>query len=158
MEIEQILKLVEAVSASPLTNFQYEGNGVKLKLERPAGDVAMAADRQLLQGVESVPQAKDGQELQAAAQKAETASAKESLKEGNMVLSPLVGTFYAAPAENAAPFVKVGDHVKKGQTLAIVEAMKLMNEIESEYDGVVTAVLAQNGNMVEYGMPLFSIA
>lgn len=88
---------------------------------------------------------------------AETASA-DSLKEGNMVTSPLVGTFYAAPAEDAEPFVKVGDHVKKGQTLGIVEAMKLMNEIESDYDGVVTAILVQNGDTVEYGMPLFCIA
>ena len=87
-----------------------------------------------------------------------TAVAEEALKEGNMVTSPLVGTFYAAPAEDAEPFVKVGDHVKKGQTLGIVEAMKLMNEIESDYDGVVTAILVQNGDTVEYGMPLFCIA
>ena len=89
---------------------------------------------------------------------AATAVAEEALKEGNMVTSPLVGTFYAAPAEDAEPFVKVGDHVKKGQTLGIVEAMKLMNEIESDYDGVVTAILVQNGDTVEYGMPLFCIA
>ena len=76
----------------------------------------------------------------------------------SQVTSPLVGTFYAAPAEDAEPFVKVGDHVKKGQTLGIVEAMKLMNEIESDYDGVVTAILVQNGDTVEYGMPLFCIA
>lgn len=82
----------------------------------------------------------------------------DNLKEGNMVKSPLVGTFYAAPAEDAEPYVKVGDHVKKGQTLGIVEAMKLMNEIESDYDGVVTAILVQNGDTVEYGMPLFCIA
>lgn len=87
-----------------------------------------------------------------------TAVAEEALKEGNMVTSPLVGTFYAAPAEDAEPFVKVGDHVKKGQTLGIVEAMKLMNEIESDYDGIVTAILVQNGDTVEYGMPLFCIA
>ena len=66
--------------------------------------------------------------------------------------------FYAAPAEDAQPFVSVGDRVKKGQTVAIVEAMKLMNEIESEFDGTVTEVLVKNGEAVEYGQPLFRIA
>ena len=71
--------------------------------------------------------------------------------------SPLVGTFYAAPAEDAEPFVTVGSAVKKGQTLAIVEAMKLMNEIESDYDGTVAEILVENGQPVEYGQPLFRI-
>ena len=71
--------------------------------------------------------------------------------------SPLVGTFYVAPAEDADPFVSVGDPVKKGQTLAIIEAMKLMNEIESEYDGTVAEILVENGKPVEYGQPLFRI-
>ena len=78
-------------------------------------------------------------------------------KGGNVVKSPLVGTFYAAPSEDAQPFVKVGDTVKKGQTLAIVEAMKLMNEIESEFDGAVTEILVENEDNVEYGQPLFRI-
>ena len=68
-----------------------------------------------------------------------------------------MGIFYEAPEEGAEPFVKVGDTVKKGQTLAIVEAMKLMNEIESEFDGVVTEVLAENGQAVEFGQELFRI-
>ena len=71
--------------------------------------------------------------------------------------SPLVGTFYAAPAEDAEPFVKVGDSVKEGQVLAIVEAMKLMNEIESEFDGTVEKILVSNEEVVEYGQPLFVI-
>lgn len=76
---------------------------------------------------------------------------------GNLLKAPLVGTFYTAPSEDAEPYVRVGDHVKKGQVLAIVEAMKLMNEIESEFDGVVTEILAENGKGVEYGQPLFRI-
>ena len=74
-----------------------------------------------------------------------------------MICSPLVGTFYAAPAEDAQAFVAVGDTVKKGQTLAIVEAMKLMNEIESEFDGVIEEVLVENGQPVEYNQPLFRL-
>ena len=69
----------------------------------------------------------------------------------------MVGTFYSAPTPDAAPFVQVGKKEKKGQVLGIIEAMKLMNEIESEYDGVVEAILVENENVVEYGQPLFRI-
>ena len=82
---------------------------------------------------------------------------EEKAQEGKIVASPLVGTFYAAPSEDAAPYVQVGDAVKKGQVLAIVEAMKLMNEIESEYDGIVEEILVENAQGVEYGQPLFRI-
>ncbi|MDO5349238.1 MAG: acetyl-CoA carboxylase biotin carboxyl carrier protein, partial [Lachnospiraceae bacterium] len=74
-----------------------------------------------------------------------------------VVTSPLVGVFYSASSPDADPFVKVGDRVKKGQVLGIIEAMKLMNEIESEYDGVVEAILVKNEDVVEYGQPLFRI-
>ncbi|MBP3388743.1 MAG: acetyl-CoA carboxylase biotin carboxyl carrier protein [Clostridia bacterium] len=73
------------------------------------------------------------------------------------VKSPIVGVFYAAPAENAAPYVAIGDHVKKGQTLCIVEAMKLMNEITAEEDGVITEICVTNGQVVEFGTELFRI-
>ena len=86
----------------------------------------------------------------------ESSAGKEEY-DGNLVVSPLVGTAYLAPSEDSAPFVKVGDTVKKGQTLAIVEAMKLMNEIESDYDGVVSEILVANEETVEYGQPLFVI-
>ena len=76
---------------------------------------------------------------------------------GNEMKSPLVGTFYNAPSPDAEPFVKVGDRVKKGQTLGIIEAMKLMNEIECEYDGVIKEILVDNMDMVEYGQTLFII-
>ncbi|MCD8018142.1 MAG: acetyl-CoA carboxylase biotin carboxyl carrier protein [Clostridiales bacterium] len=95
--------------------------------------------------------------VQTASASAEETPAAPAEKAGNLVTSPLVGTFYAAPSEDAPAFVKVGDTVTKGQTVAIVEAMKLMNEIECEYDGVVTEVLVKNEEMVEYGQPLFRI-
>ena len=81
----------------------------------------------------------------------------EELLYGDEIKAPLVGTFYVAPSEGAEPFVSVGDKVKKGQVIGIVEAMKLMNEVESEYDGTVAAILVENGEMVEYGQPLMVI-
>ena len=80
-------------------------------------------------------------------------SAKEPA--GDVIRSPMVGVFYAAPAENAAPYVAVGDRVKAGDTLCIIEAMKLMNEITAEKDGVIAEVCAGNGQVVEYGTALF---
>jgi acetyl-CoA carboxylase biotin carboxyl carrier protein len=76
---------------------------------------------------------------------------------GNKVLSPMVGTFYCQASPEKPPFVKLGDKVKKGQTLCIIEAMKLMNEIESEFDGEVVSILSQNEEMVQFGQPLFVI-
>ena len=78
-------------------------------------------------------------------------------KDSITVKSPIVGVFYAAPAENADPYVKVGDTVKKGQTLCIIEAMKLMNEITAEDDGVIAEICVTNGQVVEYGTELFRI-
>lgn len=77
---------------------------------------------------------------------------------GKKILSPMVGTFYASSSPDKPAFVKVGDRVKKGQTLCIIEAMKLMNEIESEYDGEIVKILVDNEAMVEYGQPLYEIA
>ena len=77
---------------------------------------------------------------------------------GTVILSPFVGTFYRAPAPDAAPFADIGQRVTKGQTLCIVEAMKLMNEIESEVDGVVREILVENAQPVEFGQELFVIA
>ena len=156
MEFEHLIKLIETVSASGLTSFQYEEKGMKIKLGKeiqsavPVVNVA-GADVQNIQSTAVV----QTQEVQSpAAQKADEGSVKTG---GKLVLSPLVGTFYAAPAEDAEPFVAVGDTVKKGQTLAIVEAMKLMKEIESEYDGVIEEVLVENGKPVEYNQPLFRL-
>ncbi|MGW8183890.1 MAG: acetyl-CoA carboxylase biotin carboxyl carrier protein [Burkholderiales bacterium] len=82
-------------------------------------------------------------------------AAAEPEPEGHVIRSPMVGTFYRASAPGAKPFVEVGDTVKSGQTLCIIEAMKLLNEIETDRDGIVKAVLADNGQPVEYGEPLF---
>ena len=76
---------------------------------------------------------------------------------GLVIRSPMVGVFYAAPTEDSEPFIKEGDHVKKGDTLCVIEAMKLMNEIPAEQDGVITGILVKNGQTVDYGTPQFQI-
>ena len=148
MEFEKMIELFKTVSDSNLTQFQIEEDGFKL---------SMKTDKQskvVVQKQESV-----SKEIQSVAiADAEPAEQKEIKKaNGNVVKSPLVGTFYSASSPDSAPFVKVGDTVKKGQVLGIVEAMKLMNEIESEFDGVVKEIQIENEQVVEYGQPLFVI-
>ena len=155
MDYQQILELVKEVSKAGLTNFEYtEGNiRIAMSCPQPEEKIVVPASNLVLQ--EAAGAGANTVETAAPAQQEPEQIAEE--KGGNVVKSPLVGTFYAAPSEDAQPFVKVGDTVKKGQTLAIVEAMKLMNEIESEFDGVVTEILVENEDNVEYGQPLFSI-
>lgn len=148
MEFEKMIELIKNVSDSNLTQFQIEEDGFKL---------SMKTDKQskvVVQKQESIPK-----EIQSVAMdEIKPAEQKEIKKaEGNVVKSPLVGTFYSASSPDSAPFVKVGDTVKKGQVLGIVEAMKLMNEIESEFDGVVKEIQIENEQVVEYGQPLFVI-
>lgn len=155
MDYQQILELVKEVSKAGLTNFEYtEGNiRIAMSCPQPEEKIVVPASNLVLQ--EAAGAGANTVETAAPAQQEPEQIAEE--KGGNVVKSPLVGTFYAAPSEDAQPFVKVGDTVKKGQTLAIVEAMKLMNEIESEFDGVVTEILVENEDNVEYGKPLFRI-
>lgn len=155
MDCQQILELVKEVSKAGLTNFEYtEGNiRIAMSCPQPEEKIVVPASNLVLQ--EAAGAGANTVETAAPAQQEPEQIAEE--KGGNVVKSPLVGTFYAAPSEDAQPFVKVGDTVKKGQTLAIVEAMKLMNEIESEFDGVVTEILVENEDNVEYGQPLFRI-
>ena len=167
MKVEQVLQLIQAVSDSELTEFKYEEDGVKLSLKKTGDKIvqvqAPAVAPAVVQAAPAViPAPAPVPAAPAPAAEAPAAGgaagAEEELPTGNIVESPLVGTFYAAPAEDAEPFVKVGDSVKEGQVLAIVEAMKLMNEIESDFTGTVKEILVENGQAVEYGQPLFVIS
>lgn len=136
MNESDIRKYANLMSELGLTGLEVTENDRVVRLERnPAPQTA--APVQTVQ-VGDVPQS----------------AANEDLIE---ITSPMVGVFYAAPAEDADPYVQVGDRVKKGQTLCIVEAMKLMNEIVAETDGQVVEICAQNGQVVDFGCPLFRI-
>ena len=137
MEQKDLLELIRAVSISNRADFQYEQGETKVIISAFGSQSAVTSQEVMQPVVEQM---------------------NVPVSDAQTVKAPLVGTFYAAPSEEAAPYVQVGDQVKKGQTLGIVEAMKLMNEIESEYDGVVVEVCVKNGAMVEYGQPLFRIS
>lgn len=142
MEFENILKLIDSVSNSGLSSFTLEENGTKIVLEAARGNVAVV----------------EAQGIQAAVQEKAAAAEAAAEPDGKAVKAPLVGVFYTAPSPDAAPFVQVGDSVKKGQTIGIIEAMKLMNEVEADMDGVVTEICVENGAIVEYGQPLIMLS
>ena len=146
MEFENTLKLIDSVSASKLDSFVYEQNGTKIRLEKKKQKIQINGTPDLAMESAAI-----------CAEEAVTDTDTGTQKSGKTITSPLVGVFYAAPSEDADPFVKVGDPVKKGQVVGIVEAMKLMNEITSDCDGVVREVCVENAEAVEYGQPLFVI-
>lgn len=155
MELEKIIELIHTVSESNLTQFTMEEGNLKISMKTDKQTKVVAAP----QAVAAVPAAAVTPETVQNALPAQEniQQPREESLDGNVVKSPLVGTFYNAPSPDAEPYVKVGDTVKKGQVLAIVEAMKLMNEIESEFDGTVEKILVSNEEVVEYGQPLFVI-
>lgn len=163
MKIEEILQLVDSVSKSALAEFKYEEGGVKLSLKKAAAVQYAAADAAVYTQAPVSITAAPAPAVPAEMVSNETAPAAvaeapaEKKADGKVIKSPLVGTFYSAPSEEAEPFISVGDSVKEGQVIAIVEAMKLMNEIESDFSGKVAEVLVGNGDTVEYGQPLFVI-
>ena len=155
MELEKIIELIHTVSESNLTQFTMEEGNLKISMKTDKQTKVIAAP----QAVAAVPAAVAAEIVQPAAAPSQenTRQEQEETLDGNIVKSPLVGTFYNDPSPDAEPYVKVGDTVKKGQVLAIVEAMKLMNEIESEFDGTVEKVLVSNEEVEEFGQPLFVI-
>lgn len=155
MEIKEIIQLIEAVSENALTSFELEQGNTKISIKKKGPKVVQVAGAagSVTGPAEEVVTVLDAQVQPAA----EPKKAAADIGSDKVVTSPLVGTFYSASSPDAEPFVKEGDTVKKGQVLGIIEAMKLMNEIESEFDGVVEAVLVSNEEVVEYGQPLFRI-
>lgn len=162
MELEQIAELIDRVSASELDSFCLEQNGMRLSLKkkqpRKQTDPETQSTLVQLQKQSESPQEQSKQMSPVELTGAEPTKTEHTKTEHTKtVVSPLVGIFYAAPAEDAEPFVQEGDGIEKGQTLGIVEAMKLMNELESDYCGTVKQILVSNGEMVEYGQPLFIV-
>lgn len=154
MEFNQIKELIQAVSDSKINNFKMQNGEFKINISKDVhvsnvnhckttGEVVAAS-------AQPVVNVTVGEEEVAAV-------SSQPVLDGKIVKSPLVGTFYASPSPDDAPYVSIGDTVKKGQVLGIVEAMKLMNDIESEFDGIVTEILVNNEEVVEYGQPLFVI-
>lgn len=144
MEFEKITELIQAVSKSDLTNFYMEEGNLKISMK--------AGKKARVKGLQTAPVVVQGAENLT---EQEEVLSQKSAHQGKTIKSPLVGTFYNAPSPGAKVFVQEGDTVKKGQVLGIIEAMKLMNEIEAEEDGVIEKILVSNETMVEYGQPLF---
>jgi acetyl-CoA carboxylase biotin carboxyl carrier protein len=158
MTLDEIKRLIAFIREQNLTEFELEHDGVKLRVKSGAAPSAAGAMPPAMQMV-SAPAAPSALPSGAAAPVPPPASPTipEEGTELAIVKSPIVGTFYRASEPGAKPLVEVGDVVKKGTVLCIIEAMKLMNEIDSEYDGEITNVYVENGQAVQYGERLFAI-
>ena len=146
MDIEKIEQLVKIIENSSLMEFNYSDENVDISMSKLDNPPIVAA------GAPVVSQAQAPAQIQAAEKEDD-----EDDDDEEFITSPIVGTFYSAPAPDAQAFVKVGEHIKNGQTVCILEAMKLMNEIQCEFDCEIEAVLVSNEQKVEYGQPLFRV-
>ena len=154
MDLRKLKTLIDLVAESGIAEIEVTEGEDKVRIVKHApigapAPAALPAAQTVLAAASAVPAA--------AAVTAAEAVAAEALK-GNVIKSPMVGTFYRSPSPGAKPFVEVGQAVKPGDTLCIIEAMKLLNEIEAEVAGEIKDVLVENGEPVEYGQPLFVIA
>lgn len=147
IDLEEIARLVNFLEEKKLTGFELEVEGFKIKISRGSPPVAQES-RVINPGVQAE------KEAFISMPDASTAAAQSGL---HFIASPMVGMFYRASDPNSTPFVEVGDPVKKNQTLCIIEAMKLMNEIEADVDGIIKEVYVENAKPVEYGQKLFAI-
>lgn len=149
MDLRKLKTLIDLVAESGISELEVTEENDKVRIVNKVQTVAVAAP--------AVTAAPVVAAAPAAPSAAAPAPAEEPVVQGKTVTSPMVGTFYRAPNPGAEPFVKVGDHVEAGQTLGIIEAMKLLNEIEAETSGTVKEICVENAQPVEFGQPLFII-
>lgn len=148
MEYKEIKKLMEDMGNSKLTEIEIEfPDGIKISMKKDSS-AKLAAP---------TPMIREKSEILEVKETALPLVCEVEKMEGKVVKSPMVGTFYLKSSPTSDPFVEIGSKIKKGDTLCIIEAMKLMNEIESEFDGEVIEILVKDGDMVDYGKPLFVI-
>ncbi len=153
MDLRKIKKLIDLLEESNLSELEIKEGEEVVRLSRvPAGSVTVAAP------APAAPAPVAAAPVAAAQPAAAPAEAESDVPAGHQVKAPMVGTFYAASTPGAAPFVKVGQKVAKGETLGIIEAMKMFNQIEADTDGTVAAILVENGQPVEFDEPMFVIA
>jgi acetyl-CoA carboxylase biotin carboxyl carrier protein len=160
LDVDALRQIVEILETSDVTRLSWRRGRERLVIRRgPAPQTVMHSMPQGPSVVASAPAQQPSTQASApaAAAPAPAPAAPAATKPGHVVSSPFVGTFYRTPAPDQPPFVEVGSTVKKGQVLCIVEAMKLMNEIESEVGGKIAEILVENGTPVEFGQALFRI-
>ncbi|TVM06145.1 acetyl-CoA carboxylase biotin carboxyl carrier protein [Vreelandella aquamarina] len=157
MDIRKVKKLIELLEESDISEIEIQEGEESVRISRHPNGIPMAS----YPAPQNVPQAPQAPAPAAAAPgpaEAEPEVSAESAYRGVTVNSPMVGTFYRSPAPGSKSFVEIGDSVKKGDTICIVEAMKMMNQIEADRDGVIEAILVEDGEPVEFDQPMLSIA
>ncbi|HOP22461.1 MAG TPA: acetyl-CoA carboxylase biotin carboxyl carrier protein [Gammaproteobacteria bacterium] len=155
MDIRKIKKLIELLESSSLAEMEIHEGKESVRLSRHSQSVATAQPVSVVAQPVTTPKAAESAPVENTESSNESSVREES---GHIQRSPMVGTYYASSSPEADPFVKVGQKVKVGDTLCIVEAMKMFNQIESEFSGTVTKILVENGQPIEFDEPLFVIS
>jgi acetyl-CoA carboxylase biotin carboxyl carrier protein len=154
MDLKLVKQLLDLISDSDANEISIEEGNFKLKVKKQS-DTPAAHHVQYHVPAQTQPASNP---IPSPAETAKPGQAEPVSKtEGDIIKSPIVGTFYESPSPDSDPFVKVGDHIEKGQPLCIIEAMKIMNEIESEFSGIIQKIMVSNGSPVEFDQPLFII-
>jgi acetyl-CoA carboxylase biotin carboxyl carrier protein len=158
LNLDEVRELTELFSEHGLTDFEFENADIRIRLSRnPAPVIAAATHAALPPPTTHAPTAQTSAATAAQQQAAKDETTPAPEEELHIITSPIVGTFYRSPSPDAEPFVKVGSQVEVGTVVCIIEAMKLMNEIESDAVGTVIKIYVENGQPVEYGQPLFGV-
>lgn len=160
VDLPEVERVLEFMHKHGLEEFEYERNGLRLRLKKPSsaqGSFRAVPTSEILIAAPSAASAAPQAAASAPAASREGSGEPARSEDLHVVKSPIVGTFYASASPGSSPFVTVGAHVESGQVLCIIEAMKLMNEIESDVAGEVVRIFVENGHPVEYGEPLFGI-
>ena len=156
MDFNGIKEVIDRIDSSTLSYFEYKTKDGHIKMDksltRPINGEKVSSNNAIVKD-----KIEENDEVIIENTSTDKNEKEESVEGLKIVTAPMVGTFYSSQGPDKSPFVSVGDEVKKGSTLCIIEAMKLMNEIESDYSGIVKEILVEDGVMVEYGQPLFKI-
>ena len=166
MEFEKVKELIETINLSDISLFEFKTDTIFVKMDKSLNrnekeySVEASNDYKKEDIAEKEKLAMDineeiGREIKDVEKEIEVSNEEE--ENLTVIKAPMVGTFYSSPSQDSDSFVNIGDNVKSGDTLCIIEAMKLMNEIESQVNGVIKKILVENGEMVEYGQPIFMV-
>lgn len=153
MDLKLVKKIIDLIAESEVNEVSIEEGDFKIKVKKQSDQAQVSYSQPMVAAPSVAPTASTPSKAASTVEES-----TNQVSNGQKVEAPIVGTFYEAPSPDSDPFVKVGDKVSKGQTLCIIEAMKIMNEIESDCAGTITQIHVQNGTPVEFGQPLFTIS
>lgn len=163
LKVQEIREIIRLIDESSINEFTYETNGTKIKMKKDSSDIVQTTEKVAKvpevpkESIEAVASENKEKPVHTAEKKTEIEKEESAVDYDHEIVSPMVGTFYQAPSPDSNPYVQINSEVKEDTVVCIVEAMKLFNEIEAEVNGTIVDILVEDGELVEYGQPLFRV-